>query len=275
MPHTPEQTRALRQSRIDRGICPTCGIRESLRGLTRCGPCHEKHVRANSVRRAKLSSAGSCRRCGKQPAEAGRESCGACLEQQRKVVAARDKAVASAGLCVACRSPRGDSGSVRWCAGCCASTTKRNAVRRARLVADGTCTRCACKPADAGQRCRICFFRMTAGRLLKDPNRGSELDALWEKQRGLCALTGRPLILCADSQSGRNPRARRLASGSSWSATSASLDHIVPRSRGGSDDIGNLRWVADIVNRMKLDQLDDELLSMCRELLTASEARST
>lgn len=70
-----------------------------------------------------------------------------------------------------------------------------------------------------------------------------QLAALWKAQRGLCALTGQKLD------------------------RSAELDHIIPRARGGSDAIDNLRWVCASVNRMKRDLTDDEFIAACRSVV--------
>lgn len=62
-----------------------------------------------------------------------------------------------------------------------------------------------------------------------------DLMKLWREQRGRCALTGERLT-------------RRYCT----------LDHIIPCSRGGINDISNARWVAPGINFSKRDKLDSE-----------------
>jgi 5-methylcytosine-specific restriction endonuclease McrA len=68
----------------------------------------------------------------------------------------------------------------------------------------------------------------------------AQIEALWDQQEGRCGLTGRPLI-----------------------KEQAELDHVIPRTRGGSSDLENLRWVCVEANRAKRDLLDDEFLTLC------------
>jgi 5-methylcytosine-specific restriction endonuclease McrA len=70
-----------------------------------------------------------------------------------------------------------------------------------------------------------------------------DLAALWKRQRGRCALTGRRLD------------------------KTAHLDHIVPRAKGGTDNIENLRWVCDEVNLAKRDLSDQDFIQLCRDVL--------
>lgn len=70
------------------------------------------------------------------------------------------------------------------------------------------------------------------------------LRSLWDQQGGLCALSGRPLEI-----------------------QTAELDHRIPRSRGGGDDLTNLRLVAPEANRAKGALTDDELVALCRDIL--------
>lgn len=68
------------------------------------------------------------------------------------------------------------------------------------------------------------------------------LLALWEEQSGLCAVTGEKLV----------------------PGLNASLDHIIPKSRGGSSDKKNLRWVLLRINQLKWDMTHEEFVDMCR-----------
>ncbi len=70
------------------------------------------------------------------------------------------------------------------------------------------------------------------------------LRGLWEKQEQLCGLTGRPL-----------------------NKDTMQIDHIIPKSRGGTDDIKNIRWVVPEANRAKRDLLDEEFYVLCADVV--------
>lgn len=80
---------------------------------------------------------------------------------------------------------------------------------------------------------------------LRGDDRASYLNLghLWHRQRGCCALTGRKLD------------------------RTAQLDHIVPKAKGGSDAMANLRWVCPEVNYAKRDLADTELLRLCSDVV--------
>jgi 5-methylcytosine-specific restriction endonuclease McrA len=77
------------------------------------------------------------------------------------------------------------------------------------------------------------------------------LKSLWETQGGTCALTGMPLAI----------------------GDNASIDHILPTSRGGTNDLDNLRFVLRVANTMKSDRTDDELVKMCEAMLATLRPR--
>lgn len=95
------------------------------------------------------------------------------------------------------------------------------------------------------------FFWGRAMKLRKRP-RASALDlaTLWKHQRGKCALTGRRL-----------------------NRENAHLDHIIPKTRGGTDAKSNLRWVCDEVNMAKRNLTDEEWLLLCRDVMRWIGAR--
>lgn len=70
-----------------------------------------------------------------------------------------------------------------------------------------------------------------------------QLAKLWKVQRGLCALTGRRLDRAAQ------------------------LDHIIPRAKGGGDQLYNLRWVCADINYAKRDLTDAELIALCGDVM--------
>jgi 5-methylcytosine-specific restriction endonuclease McrA len=71
-----------------------------------------------------------------------------------------------------------------------------------------------------------------------------QIASLWKMQRGMCYLTNRKLDC------------------------SAHLDHIVPKARGGSDSVDNLRWLCAEVNLSKRDLLDDEFIKLCEDVIS-------
>jgi len=74
-------------------------------------------------------------------------------------------------------------------------------------------------------------------------NGADVLKAIWDRQGGLCGLTGQPLDF-----------------------ETAQLDHILPRSRGGSYDESNLRWTTKHANEAKGGMTDDEFLVLCNQV---------
>ena len=70
-----------------------------------------------------------------------------------------------------------------------------------------------------------------------------DLAAIWRRQKGLCALTGRKMD------------------------RSAQVDHILPKARGGSDDLSNLQWVCKEANIAKRHMTDAEFVALCSDVM--------
>lgn len=70
------------------------------------------------------------------------------------------------------------------------------------------------------------------------------LRALWESQGGQCPLSDRALNI-----------------------KTAEMDHILPRSRGGSDELSNLRLLSPEANQAKGGMTDDEFIALCADVL--------
>lgn len=80
-------------------------------------------------------------------------------------------------------------------------------------------------------------------------NRCKSITALWlitqlKGQKYKCAISGRPIT-----------------------EMDCEVDHILPSSRGGSDELDNLRLVCPAANRAKTYMTDEELVILCREIL--------
>lgn len=74
--------------------------------------------------------------------------------------------------------------------------------------------------------------------------KASDLARIWKRQRGLCAMTGRRL--------GRQ---------------NAHLDHILAKSRGGTDEAGNLRWLCTEANLARRELSDAEFIALCSSVM--------
>lgn len=71
---------------------------------------------------------------------------------------------------------------------------------------------------------------------------GSDLhEALWQNQSGQCALCGKAMLTNRFDA----PHARL------WSKWRATLDHIQPRAKGGSDRLENLQLTHAQCNKVK------------------------
>lgn len=86
------------------------------------------------------------------------------------------------------------------------------------------------------------FFLWRAQNWRKGRVTARELAALWKSQRGRCALSGRKLN------------------------REAHLDHVIPRSKGGTGEIGNLRWLDPQINMMRHNFSDQEFGVVCAQI---------
>jgi hypothetical protein len=76
---------------------------------------------------------------------------------------------------------------------------------------------------------------------------------LLRKQNGKCALTGMPLTFQA-------------AKGDS-APYNASIDCVIPISRGGKYEDGNIRLVCAAVNRWRSNTDDEQFIQLCRAVV--------
>jgi 5-methylcytosine-specific restriction endonuclease McrA len=123
-------------------------------------------------------------------------------------------------------------------------------IRRRALehIEAGLCYRCP-ERATHGIRCEKHFFVMfaTNHRLFPVRDGAEMLRRIWVEQAGFCALSG----VAMTTNTNRGP-------------TSASLDHKIPRSKGGGNDRGNFQWVLYPLNVAKANHSVDDFVDLCR-----------
>lgn len=216
-------------------ICPYCR-RQHDRAQKRCTDCTTKAVAQNKRARQEARTAGLCATC-RQPWSGETKSCTTCNEKSREVWANRKKP----GHCRRCSGPAEDP-KFKLCSFCRETSRAEERAKRAAAVVTGRCVSCGQdNDAERGRYCSGCILRAAAWRWLGDARRGGELAELFLAQSGRCAYSGEPLVL----------------------GVNASVDHRVPRSRGGPATLENLQWTTWNVNRAKSNLRHDEFVLMC------------
>lgn len=217
--------------------------------LTRVKLSSETNKIYGAKRRHLAKEAGTCVRCLHTDAKAlpGGRLCAACVQRGKDWYEERQRK----GLCVKCNGVKDRRG--RGSAICHACAFEEAAGRRAKVEiakAANLCIVCRkVKTDDSDNTCRKCLFKAFSGRVFRTTQRWAELQQLFDKQNGCCAITGVPLKICSSKANDH------------WFA--ASLDHIVPRAQGGSNEISNLQWVSWLVNRAKSDMTHAQFLNLC------------
>jgi hypothetical protein len=156
-----------------------------------------------------------------------------------------------AELCIQCGAAKTLNGAGA-CEGCAAERGRYHRELRRSRMESGVCYSCGKGEPFAADMCRRCWFRRVATNTLSDPDAGAQIETIWERQRGRCAVTGDLLV----------PGHRRV-----------SLDHIHPKAARGTNEPGNLRWVTFAVNRAKSHMLDVEFVEMCRRVVATFDSR--
>jgi 5-methylcytosine-specific restriction endonuclease McrA len=111
-------------------------------------------------------------------------------------------------------------------------------------MSNGLCTHCS-NPATIGNYCERHWFGARASETARGTS-GDAIRKLLINQNYTCPYSGDMLI------PGKN----------------ASLDHKIPKSRGGTHTVANLQWITLVVNRAKSDLSDAEFIEMCRKVVS-------
>lgn len=232
--------RNQRSERLQKGLCGTCGKKPHVAKRTKCEDCAEKNrVGANKYRKKNIGI-GICSCCGKNPLIQGRAKCQSCIDQWNKHRANRRSSRKQQGVCTECGEPSYKRYS--RCEKHYLENKNSTEKLKAERINKGLCCRCGKVPYVSNhQQCTVCILKAFAHELWRDRGRWKELLELFNKQGGRCSYTGEQLVI----------------------GQGASIDHIVARSKGGTDDISNLQWVKRVVNLMKTDQRHQEFILAC------------
>lgn len=203
--------------------------------------------------RRRKRAEGRCYACLCRMAEDGKTTCRECRPKMARHSRNSQARRRARGVCISCGVNELDTADL------CVECMERRTARRNARVATGVCAaraQCNAPPVAGLTVCENHWFA-TLGKGKNRSGLGNSdavtmLRKIWDAQGGTCALTGRKLVI------GQN----------------ASLDHIVPVTRGGTSDASNLRFVVRSVNVLKLDLLDDELLELCADVLRHSGIQS-
>ncbi len=145
------------------------------------------------------------------------------------------------GICQACKSPARPGKTL--CSDCNRKASARG-IHYSRLrLARGLCAGCSNPAINGCKRCENCSIKQIARVNLGYAVKTGAWRLLKEKlaaQNFTCAYSGERLVVGAN----------------------ASLDHILPRSRGGDNSLDNLQWVTLSVNYMKRDLTHEEFLAL-------------
>lgn len=146
---------------------------------------------------------------------------------------ARNKAM---GLCLYCSNPSPDK---RTCDPC----REKRKTRRTLRKTSGLCRDCSSPKINNNSYCENHSLSNIA-RQINNESTGVQLKELLVNQNYKCALTNDPIAL-----------------------HNMELDHIIPKSKGGSNVITNLRWVTKEANRAKSCLSDEDFISLCHKVI--------
>jgi HNH endonuclease len=151
------------------------------------------------------------------------------------------------GCCTACNNPR--HGTATYCLEHIQKRRDWESKRRTRRVSNGGCGNCTFGiPIPNISICIECWWNQK-GVSVGGVKQVVYLQQLWEKQDGRCALSNLPLT----------------------PGINASIDHIIPKSKSGTNDINNLRWLHTSVNSGKGTISDEHFIEICKAVASYNQ----
>lgn len=187
-----------------------------------------------------------CSKCGEMK-ETGlfrphRKDCKICSSAADRL---RNLRCRTSGKCTQCR--RAHDGLGVCCSECLEEAKLRYVDRE-----PNCCVACRKPGLLTSTYCEECWLKALAKRFLGSRHRGLELKEILIRQSYRCALSGVLLRL----------------------GLNASLDHILPKALGGTNDVTNYRWVHTRVNQLRGNLSDEELYDLCSRLVECLSTRA-
>ena len=255
-------------------ICTGCKKKKRVEGKKKCQECLDKDNLKSSSRFREKADRGECYYCQSPAVDGGRmcqhhldlkrsynkdrrkngcDKCGrpkekgclclSCWEKRTAYLKQRNDKVVVQKLCRVCSAPALEG--VRLCETCRSNLNQLRADRKLLRQQLGLCITCG--KESSGNKCVNCYLKETAHFHLKQRKLYPKLIEILNGQNGVCPYTGEKLIL------GQN----------------TTLDHKIPKSRGGTSDISNLQWVYKgefDVNWMKGMMTEEEFLEAIEKI---------
>ena len=218
------------------GLCIRCAQPHSNKGQ-HCESCRKMNAkRMRDLKKSRLDD-GLCVECGKHKHLENITSCESCIKKKKKYYLQYKEKLALNNKCLYCK--KDFDGKTVICSSCIEQGKHKKRSLKQERQADGLCVKCGRNPPSGNtQNCRDCVFKIISAKNLGTEKRWKEISDLLDKQDGKCAYT------------------KVTISPGQW----ASLDHIVPKNSGGSNDIENLQWVHVWINWAKKDMNESDFL---------------
>ena len=148
----------------------------------------------------------------------------------------------SKGLCIECSNT---ASGLR-----CDACNKRRAENRKKNYQEwkekGLCCQCGKQSIIGKTVCENHYLKQVSYDRLGTAKYWKDLKELIIKQDFKCALTGDKISL----------------------EKGIELDHIIPKNRGGKDELSNVQWVTKQANCFKSDRTESELFELCNKIVT-------
>lgn len=171
----------------------------------------------------------NCTYCKKQPAAAGKKKCETCFEKVRVITNLSRRQTKDRGICYRCGVNPLTTHTI--CDGCRIKHKADGDRRKDERVTKGICAECGKAPLSGNSRsCENCILKAMAKAHFKDVKKWNLLRQLFDSN-STCPYSGIKLIL----------------------GINASLDHKVPKSKGGNNDTANLQFIHLWCNTIKSD----------------------
>lgn len=222
--------------------CKKCNKKSSDRKYQKklkrkCISCHE--ILKLDIWGELCEKCKKCKICSKIiDAKIPNKLCNECkIKNQKKIKNETKNKRKNNGLCIIC-GKMNDTKNLN-CKECYKIINKRDNFYRKNQLLKGLCTKCDEPLLKGTSYCLIHYIKQKTYSHFGSCKRWQELLDLFNEQN-ICPYTKKQLTIGLD----------------------ASLDHKMPKSKGGSNEISNLQWVYHKVNYMKRNLLESEFLNL-------------